>query len=92
MKSGIEMMLSSMGIDPDKIKETLLQAQTSVMDEVQKVNTKLDALDAKLTRIELKLETVPPDVAMQLLADGKEQAENEVAQYVRDNSDGSSND
>jgi hypothetical protein len=106
MQSGMEMMLKSMGIDtaaikelldPEKIKLLLLRIEKTI-DQVDCMQPTLAAieetlmvLEEKLVRLEIKHGTIPYDDAMQLLADNKESAEKETADYVRNNSDGSGN-
>lgn len=51
MTTGIEMMLKSMGVDPNAIKTALTTARDEVMNEVKKIHTRLDAIDAKLNAV-----------------------------------------
>jgi hypothetical protein len=48
MASGFEMMLKSMGFDPEKIKATLIEAKNEIMTQVTSVNEKLARIEAKL--------------------------------------------
>jgi hypothetical protein len=66
--NGMEMMLKSFGVDPEKIKTQLIDAQKVVLSEVERLHSRLDNIDASLRRIEVKFETLPTDEAMKLLA------------------------
>jgi hypothetical protein len=89
MKTGMEMMLASMGIDTDAIRKLLDPENIKqLLHRVEKSCNTIESIDARLLRIEVKLETLPPDVAMRLLADNRESAEKEAAEYARNNSDG----
>ena len=81
--NGMEMMLKSFGFDPEQIKSGLLNAQKSIMEEVQKLHSEIESVNAKVTRIEIKLGTIPETVAMQLLEDGANEAFTSAAEYVR---------
>jgi hypothetical protein len=48
MATGMEMMLKSMGFDPEKIKTTLIEAKNEIMAQVESVNTKLARIESKL--------------------------------------------
>jgi len=90
--NGIEMMLKSMGIDPEKIRASLVDAQAQVMNEISKVHKLLESIDAKVTRIEIKLETIPTNEAMKLLADNEDVVVKELESlYGRGNNDGNRN-
>lgn len=92
MANGMEMMLKSMGIDVSAIKE-IVNPETvrEIVDTMLTVKSKLETIDTRLMRIEMKLDTIPNDEAMKLLIDGKDTAELETIEYVRKNSDGNSN-
>jgi len=85
MKSGIEMMLESMGIQTDAIKQLLEPEKIkALLNKVEKMCDETSECNARLKRIETKLETMPDEEVMKLLADGKETAERETAEYVGD--------
>lgn len=74
--NGIQMMFKSFGIDMEGI-EKIVNPDTvkQVLNDLQNVASKLDSIDAKLTRIEIRLETIPKDEAMKLLANHPTQEE-----------------
>jgi len=76
--TGIEMMLKSMGIDPEQIKAGLIQAQQSIIGEVKSLHEKLASIDTKITRIEMKLQTMPDKEVMKLLADNELEVQEEI--------------
>ncbi len=89
--NGMEMMLKSMGIDVEAIKDVANpQTVKRVIDTLLSISDALESIDKKLTRIEVRLETMPTSEAMKLLSDGKELAEKEAMDYVRANTDGNS--
>lgn len=59
MPSGMELMLKSFGVDPEKIKteltNTLNNATGVVKEEVAKLHTKIDNVQASCNRIELMM-------------------------------------
>ena len=69
MASGIEMMLKSMGFDPEKLKAQLTQAQTVLTDKVTEIESKLTSIQDSMLRIEIKLNTLPVEMAQKLLTD-----------------------
>jgi hypothetical protein len=58
MATGIEMMMKSMGVDPDKIKLALTNARDEIMAQVQSINDKLDLIAAKQDALEVKVNAV----------------------------------
>jgi hypothetical protein len=51
MPSGFEMMLKSMGFDPEKIKQTLTESRDTIMKQVDQINAKLDVINLKLNEV-----------------------------------------
>lgn len=73
--TGIEMMLKSFGIDPEKIKLELGQAKELIEQKIDSIDSRLEShakaitdIRAALTRIELKLETLPTSEALALIS------------------------
>ena len=66
--NGMEMMIphliKGLGLDPEKIKEVLSDATI----KVKQFDAKLDAIQASLQRIELKLNTLPDEELARILA------------------------
>ena len=66
--NGMEMMIphliKGLGLDPEKIKEVLSDATI----KVKQFDAKLDAIQASLQRIELKLNTLPDEELAKILA------------------------
>jgi hypothetical protein len=92
MKSGMEMMLESMGIQTGAIKQLLDPTNVkALLGKVERMCNTVDEINASVLRIETKLGTIPEPIAMKLLEDGASQAFQEAAEYVRDNSNGSGN-
>ena len=92
MKSGMEMMLESMGIqtgaikqllDPANVKALLTKIET-MCNTVEAIMQSNASLYAAILRIELKLGTLPEDVQMKLLEDCQSQAFKDAVEYVRD--------
>jgi hypothetical protein len=75
MASGMELMFKSMGIDIDAIK-AMINPQTvkKTLTDMQNAQAKLEAIEAALLRIEMKLQTLPSDYATKLLLDNQEHA------------------
>lgn len=72
----MEMMLKSMGIQTDAIKQLLEPERLKeLVTKIESLFDKLDVIDAKLTRIEMKLETIPNDEAMKMLSENSDIAE-----------------
>lgn len=84
----MQMMFKSMGIDIEGI-EKLINPETvkQLLTNLERVTSDLTEIKTKLTRIEIRLETLPKDEAMKLLADGKDNAEQEATEYVRNYND-----
>lgn len=100
MKSGMEMMLESMGIqtgaikqllDPENVKKLLTKIET-MCDEVSRTWFKVEELSDAVKRIEIKLGTLPESVAMQLLENGASEAFKDVAEFVKGYNSGNSRD
>lgn len=87
--TGMEMMLKSMGFDPDKIKQSLMQAQQQIEAQVKSVHDKLVVIDERLQRLELHFKTLPDAELNKILA-SKSQAEiaEELEQLYGRNSNG----
>ncbi len=84
MKSGMEMMLDSMGIQTGAVKQLLDPENIkALLTKIEKMYTTIDEIYAAVLRVEIKLETIPTEKAMGLLSDGLEQAERDVEEYVR---------
>ena len=75
MASGMELMFKSMGIDIDAIK-AMINPQTvkKTLTDMQNAQAKLEAIEAGLLRIEMKLQTLPSDYANKLLTENHEHA------------------
>ena len=86
--NGVDMMLKSMGIDPEKIKQSLMEAQQAIMSEVKEIHNKLDTINNRLIRIETKLDTMPQDEAYKLLAENEISVIDELRSSYGINSDG----
>lgn len=83
--NGMDMMFKSMGIDIDGIKRVLNPDTVKrLVSDLETVSSKLNAIDEKLTRIEIKLETIPQHEAMNLLSDGELDAREKVNAFVRE--------
>lgn len=52
---GTEMMLKSLGLDPEKIKGSLIEAKNEIMAQVQTVNDSLARIEAKLDALTAQL-------------------------------------
>jgi hypothetical protein len=92
MKSGMEMMLESMGIQTGIIKQLLEPERIkTLLNKVETMFNSVEEIKASVLRIEIELNTLPLEQALKLLADGQSEAFREAAEYVRDNSEGSSN-
>ena len=89
--NGMQMMLASMGIDVKGI-EKIINPETvkTLLSDLENVTRKLDAIQSSLIRIENKLNILPFDEAMKPLIDAQEEAEKEAIEYVRNNTDRSS--
>jgi hypothetical protein len=94
--NGMQMMLKSFGIEPEKmIKEVLESPDVKrFFEQVASMSTRMETFEAKqdviiqqLRRIEIKLGTIPTEEAMKLLADNVPSAEElEKIIYGRNNS------
>ena len=85
MKSGMEMMLESMGIQTTAIKQ--LFDPNNVKALITKVETMCNTIDeikGSVLRVEIKLGTLPSSIAMQLLNDGQSDAFQKATEYVRE--------
>ena len=91
MKSGMEMMLDSMGIqtgavkqllDPANIKALLSKIET-MCKEITVILFEVTEIKDSVRRIETKLGTLPESIAMKLLADGQSEAFKETVEFVR---------
>ena len=49
---GMQMMLRSFGVDPEKIKGSLMDAKQSIETELRNIHIKLDAIIARLDALE----------------------------------------
>ena len=83
--NGMQMMLKSMGVEPEKIQAQLTQAKDAIEAKVTSVDEKLSLILEKLTRIETKLQTMPDSEVMKLLAENSELE----SMYVRGNNSNS---
>jgi hypothetical protein len=87
----MEMMLESMGIQTDAIKQLLDPKNVKAL--LQKVETMCDMVqesNERLKRIEIKLETMDSKELEKLLSDGMERAQLESSEYVREYNGGNS--
>lgn len=83
MQSGMEMMFKSMGIDIEGIKQVLNpETVKRFVTQLESVSTKLDTIEQRLTRIELKLETMPQNEVMNLLQNGNAEVVEAVNAFV----------
>ena len=87
--TGMEMMMKSMGFDPEKIKAEFQSIQATAIESLRNVSAKLDSIDARLLRIEIKLETLPDSEALKLLAENNVSIVNQVKEIYGNNGDGS---
>ena len=55
MQLGMEMMMKSMGFDPEKIKESLTAARDEIIGIVKELRDKQDEIAASQARIEKQL-------------------------------------
>ena len=103
MKTGMEMMLDSMGIQTGAVKQLLdpanIKALLSKIEAMCKETTvtlfEVTEIKDSVRRIETKLGTLPESIAMKLLADGQSEAFKETVEFVRtynDRNDRDSND
>ena len=107
MKSGMEMMLESMGIqtgaikqllDPENVKKLLTKIET-MCNTVERTLVRVEVnhdhimdLINSVRRIEIKLGTLPESVAMQLLENGASDAFKDAAEFVKGYNSGNSGD
>ena len=88
MKSAMEMMLENMGIQTGIIKQLLEPERIkTLLNKVETMFNSVEDIKASVLRIEIKLNTLPLEQALKLLADGQSEAFKEAAEYVRDKSD-----
>lgn len=93
MKSGMEMMLESMGIQTEAIKQLLDPANIkALLTKIETMCNSVEEIKVSVQRIEIKLGTIPESVAMKLLADGESEAFQDVVKFVREYNDGNSRD
>lgn len=85
--NGMEIMLKSFGLDPEKIKSELVDAKDKIAGAIENLDSRLKTIDDRLTRIEIKLNTIPRDEAMKLLAENTPTADELEQFYGRDNND-----
>jgi hypothetical protein len=85
MKSGMVMMLESMGIQVEAVQQLLDPKNVKLLlDKVQRMCDTVDEIKASVLRVEIKLGTLPESVAMNLLADCQSEAFKQAAEFVRD--------
>jgi hypothetical protein len=88
MKSAMEMMLENMGIQTGIIKQLLEPERIkTLLNKVETMFNSVEDIKTSVLRIEIKLNTLPLEQALKLLADGQSEAFKEAAEYVRDKSD-----
>jgi len=93
MKSGMEMMLDSMGIQTSAVKQLLDPANIkALLSKVETMCNSVEEIKVSVLRIETKLGTLPESVAMKLLADGQTEAFKETVEFVRGYNNGDSRD
>jgi hypothetical protein len=70
--NGLEIMLKSMGIDTEKIKELLNpEVIRGIIGKVEALDSRLANIEQSLIRVETKLETLPTEVAFKYLAENE---------------------
>lgn len=93
MKSGMEMMLESMGIQTGAIKQLLDPANIKeLLSKIETMCNSVEDIKASALRIETKLGTLPESIAMQLLGDGQSEAFQETVEFVKEYNGGNSRD
>ena len=100
MKSGMELMLDSMGIQTGAVKQLLdpanIKALLSKIETMCKETTvtlfEVTEIKDSVRRIETKLGTLPESIAMQLLGDGQSEAFQETVEFVKEYNSGNSRD
>jgi hypothetical protein len=93
MKSGMEMMLDSMGIQTGAIKQLLDPANIkALLSKIETMCNSVEDIKASVLRIETKLGTLPESIAMQLLGDGQSEAFQETVEFVKEYNGGNSRD
>ena len=93
MKSGMEMMLESMGIQTGAIKQLLDPENVKkLLTKIETMCNSIEEIKVSVQRIEIKLGTLPESVAMQLLEDGASDAFKDAAEFVRSYNNGNSGD
>jgi hypothetical protein len=80
----MEMMLKSMGIQTDAIKQLLDPENVKkLLSKIETLCNSVEDVKQAVLRIELKLGTLPDNIAQQLLADGQSEAFKEAVEFVR---------
>ena len=71
-KSGMEMLLGAMGVDPTEVRANIEDFMTAMKATAVKVSENQDRIEAKLDEILDRLETISPKPSTQeLIEDGK---------------------
>ena len=84
MKSGMEMMLESMGIQTGAIKQLLDPENVKkLLTKIETMCNSIEEVKVSVQRIETKLGTLPDSVLMQLLEDGASDAFKDAAEFVK---------
>lgn len=93
MKSGMEMMLESMGIQTGAIKKLLDPENIEkLLTKIEMMCNSIEEIKESVQRIEIKLGTLPESVAMKLLEDGASDAFKDAAEFVKGYNSGNSGD
>jgi hypothetical protein len=95
MKSGMEMMLESLGIQTEAVKQLLDPKNIKqLLDKIETLCNSVEEIKISVMRIEIKLGTLPEPVAIALLEDGQSQAFKDAVEFVRtyNGNNGDSND
>lgn len=97
--NGMEMMLKSVGFDPEKIKKQLTDAQAMIEERVQGVSSRLSEIEnqndfiiASLQRIEMKLGTLPESELMKIIASKTPEEIDADVKEIYGRNDGGNND
>ena len=93
MKSGMEMMLESMGIQTGAIKQLLDPENVKkLLTKIETMCNSIEEIKVSVQRIEIKLGTLPESVAMQLLENGASDVFKDSAEFVKGYNSGNSGD
>ncbi len=91
MKSGMEMMLESLGIQTEAVKQLLDPKNIKqLLGKIETLCNSVEEIKISVMRIEIKLGTLPEPVAIALLEDGQSQAFKDAAEYVKGYNNGNS--